>query len=124
MKYEGEEKKIDFSALSFLRLIELSLITTVAYALALFPAVLLLYFSFKLFDFNLILHLLLFCFLLVFLYHVFVVSTMFSTAFFINIMRLKYEEGEYKKSIQDKTAFKWFFFFILLVSTNKLHFVT
>ena len=120
MKYKGEEKKIDFSAVSFMRLIELCLITTVAFALALFPGILLLYVSFTLFDFNLIYHVLFFCILLIIVYHIFVVSTMLSTAFFINIMRLKYEEGTYKKTIQDKTAFRWFFFFTLYTPTYKL----
>jgi acetyltransferase-like isoleucine patch superfamily enzyme len=120
MKYKGEERKIDFSVVSLFRLIELCLITTVAYALALFPGVFLLYVSFTLFDFNLLYHVLFFCVLLIILYHIFVVSTMLSTAFFINIMRLKYKEGEFKKTIQDKTAFKWFFFFTLYTPTYKL----
>jgi acetyltransferase-like isoleucine patch superfamily enzyme len=45
---------------------------------------------------------------------------MASTAFFINILQLKYEEGEYEKSINDKTAFKWFFYFTLYTPTYKL----
>jgi len=120
MKYKGEEKKIVFSALSFVRLIEISLVTILAFALALFPTILVVYVWFDIFDIGNMLHLFIFCLILILDYHLFVLSAMFSTAFFINILRLKYEEGEYEKSINDKTAFKWFFYFILYTPTYKL----
>jgi len=120
MKYKGEEKKIVFSALGFVRLIEIGLVTTLAFALALFPAILVVYFWFGIFDINNIFHLFIFCLILILDYHIFVMSAMFSTAFFINILRLKYEEGDFEKSINDKTAFKWFFYFTLYTPTYKL----
>ncbi len=120
MKYKGEEKKIDLSPISIARLIALITITGLAYALALFPAILFIYFFFQILDFSSILHLFFFSIALILTYSILVFSTMFSTAFFINILNLKYKEGEYGKSLRDKTAFKWILYFVLYTPTYKL----
>lgn len=120
MKYTGEEIKIDLTPISVLRLIALFVVTIIAYALALFPAILVIYLFLQLLDFGNILHLLFLAILLIIDYSILVLSAMLSTAFFINILNLKYEEGEYEKSLRDKTTFKWMLHFILYTPTYKL----
>ncbi len=120
MRYKGEEKKVDLSPISIARLIALITITILAYAIAIFPAILFIYFFLHILDFGSILHLFFFAILLVLDYSVLVFSMMFSTAFFINILNLKYDEGEYGKSLRDKTAFKWVLYFSLYTPTYKL----
>lgn len=120
MKYTGEEIKIDLNPISMLRLVALFVVTIIAYALALFPAILFIYLFLQLLDFGNILHFLFLAILFILDYSVLVLSAMFSTAFFINILNLKYKEGEYGKSLRDKTAFKWMLYFLLYTPTYKL----
>jgi len=120
MRYKGEEKKIELDAVSIARLIMLFIIPIIAYGVALFPPILFIYFLFKILDLSNILHLLFFSIMLVIDYLILIFSTIFSTAFFINTLSLKYEEGEYGKSLKDKTAFKYALYFALYYPTYKL----
>ena len=104
MKYRGEEKKFDASPICIARIILIFLIPIMAYALAIFPVILFIYFSLQFLSFN-ILHILIFSIVLVIAYLILVFSTIFSTAFFINALNLKYEEGEYRKTLRER---KWF----------------
>ena len=120
MKYEGEEKKIGGDAISIIRLILLFVIPIIAYGVAIFPTLLFLMFILKFLDMSNLFHLLIFSIFLVIAYLILVFSTIFSTAFFINVMNLKYEEGEYGKSLRDKTAFKYALYFALYYPTYRL----
>lgn len=77
-------------------------------------------FILKFLDISNLSHLLIFSIFLVVAYLILVFSTIFSTAFFINVMNLKYEEGEYGKSLRDKTAFKYALYFALYYPTYRL----
>ena len=77
-------------------------------------------FILKFLDISNLFHLLIFSIFLVVAYLILVFSTIFSTAFFINVMNLKYEEGEYGKSLRDKTAFKYALYFALYYPTYRL----
>ena len=120
MKYEGEEKKVTLSPISIVRLVALFVVPILAYGMALFPAILFIYLIAPLLDFSNLVHLLFFSVVLVIDYLVLVFSTMLSTAFFINVLRLKYTEGEYGKSLEDKTAFKYALYFALYYPTYRL----
>lgn len=119
MKYTGEEKKFDLSLMSIIRLVLIFLIPILAYSLAFFPLVILFYFSLKYLSVS-IFHLLIFSFILVISYLLLVFSTIFSTAFFINVLNLKYEEGEYRKTLKEKMVFKYTLYFALYYPTYKL----
>ncbi len=120
MKYEGEEKKIGKDAISIIRLILLFLIPVVAYGIAAFPTLAFMMFILKILDVGNLFHLLIFSLFLVIAYLILVFSAIFSTALFINVLNLKYEEGEYGKSLRDKTAFKFALYFALYYPTYKL----
>ena len=120
MKYVGEEKKIDLSLKSITRLVLLFTIPILAYGIAFFPAIFFLYLFIKILDFSNLLHLLFFSIIFILDYFILIFSVMFSTAFFINALRLKYGEGEYEKSLRDKTTFKWVLYFALYYPTYKL----
>ena len=119
MKYRGEEKKFDASPICILRIILIFLIPILAYALAAFPVLLFVYFALQFLSFS-ILHILVFSLVLVLAYLILVFSTIFSTAFFINALNLKYKEGEYMKTLREKMVFKYTLYFALYYPTYKL----
>lgn len=120
MKYKGEEKKVPLSFIAIVRLILLFIIPTIAYGLALTPVVFYIYILLKYFDLSHIIHLIAFSILLVFDYLILIFSIIFSTAFFINTLNLKYEEGVYGKSLEDRTAFKYALYFALYYPAYRL----
>lgn len=120
MRYEGEEKKIPLSPIAIIRLILLFFIPIISYGLALVPAIFYAYILLKYLDLTNLLHLVAFSILLVFGYLILCFSSIFSSAFFINTLSLKYNEGVYGKSLEDKTAFKFALYFALYYPTYKL----
>ncbi len=79
------------------------------------------YFVIRYVDVNNMLRLFLFSIFLVIDYLIFLFSLMFSTAFFINVFRLKYdEEGKYRKTLDDKMAFKFTAYYGLYYPTYKI----
>lgn len=120
MRYEGEEKKIPLSPIAIMRLILLFFIPIISYGLALVPAIFYAYILLKYLDITNLLHLVAFSILLVFGYLILSFSSIFSSAFFINTLSLKYNEGIYGKSLEDKTAFKFALYFALYYPTYKL----
>jgi len=120
MRYEGEEKKIPLSPIAIMRLILLFFIPIISYGLALVPAIFYAYSLLKYLDITNLLHLVAFSILLVFGYLILSFSSIFSSAFFINTLSLKYNEGVYGKSLEDKTAFKFALYFALYYPTYKL----
>ena len=120
MRYEGEEKKIPLSPIAIIRLILLFFIPIISYGLALVPAIFYAYILLKYLDLTNLLHLVAFSILLVFGYLILCFSSIFSSAFFINTLSLKYNEGIYGKSLEDKTAFKFALYFALYYPTYKL----
>ena len=120
MKYIGEEKKYDWSPICIGRVFLLVFVSILAYGLALFPPILLLYYTIQFLQFHIIINLLLLCFLAVIAFLLLVTSFILSSALFINLFNLKYKEGEYGKSLHDKTAFKFALCFALYFPTYKL----
>jgi len=120
MKYRGEEKKFDTSLVSITRIVLLFLIPIIAYAIALFFPSLFIFYFIKFFPLNSIINIFLFSVAIVISYLVLIFSSVFSTAFFINVLNLKYEEGEYAKTLKDETAFKYSLYFALYYPTYKL----
>lgn len=115
----GEEKKFDLSLISVSRVVLIFLIPILAYSLALFPIVVLFYFSLKYLSAS-IFHLFIFSIIIILGYLLLVFSTIFSTTFFINVLNLKYEEGEYGKTLKEKMVFKYTLYFALYYPTYKL----
>ena len=114
MKYKGEENKIG-GIIGFMRVILLLLIAILAYGIGIFPAILFPYFMIKYFFINVILPYT--CHRLSFTGF----SLLLSSAFFINVFRLKYDkEGEYRKTLDDKMAFKFTAYFALYYPVYKL----
>lgn len=120
MKYRGEEKKFDFSLISMWRLFLLFIVPIISYSLALFPTLLFIYFFIKILSFNNIFHLFIFSIVIVTSYLILIFSAIFSSSFFINALNLKYKEGEYRKTLKDKMAFKYSLYFALYYPTYRL----
>ncbi len=119
MKYSGEENKIG-GVVGALRTVLLFVITVSAYALGIFPLLFLCYEILKWLDFSNPFYLLLLSFFIVTGYIILLFSLILSTAFFINVFNLKYTEGTYRKTLDDKMAFKYTAYFALYYPTYKL----
>ena len=120
MKYAGEEKKIPLTPISIARLVLLLIIPGLTFGLALFPILLSNFFILQYLNLDNMLHLLIFSIFLIFDFIFLIITVALSSALFINLLRLKYDEGEYGKSLCDKTAFKFILYFILYHPTYKL----
>jgi len=120
MKYTGEEKKYELSLRGVARIILVFIIPILAYGIAMFPSILLAYFLIKFLDFGNLFHIFIFSLAMMINYLLLVFSTILSTAFFINVLRLKYGEGEYAKTIMDKNTFKYTLYFALYYPTYRL----
>ena len=107
MKYTGEERKYELSLRGVARIILVFVIPILAYGIAMFPSILLAYFLIKFLDFGNLFHIFIFSLSMMINYLLLVFSTILSTAFFINVLWLKYGEGEYAKTIMDKSTFKY-----------------
>ncbi len=120
MKYSGEENKIG-GVVGAIRVVLLLLIAIAAYGMGIFPALLFPYMVLKFINLQDIFLILVFSLLLVIDYLILVFSLLFSSAFFINIFRLKYDkEGVYRKTLDDKMAFKFTAYFALYYPVYKL----
>ena len=119
MKYSGEEKKIG-GLIGALRAILVLVISFMAYGMGIFPALFIAHVALAWLDISNPFHLLSFSILLVVEYLVLLFSLIFSTAFFINVFNLKYREGIYRKTLDDKMAFKFTAYFALYYPTYKL----
>jgi acetyltransferase-like isoleucine patch superfamily enzyme len=110
-------KKIDASLTSISRLFLLIVITVLCYACAFFIPIVFLFQVIKLLNFSYFTHILLFSIAIATTYLILIFSMMVSSALFIRVLHLRYDEGEYGTTIKDKTAFK-------LVLNNALYFPT
>jgi len=120
MKYSGEENKIG-GIIGGIRVVLLLLIAILAYGIGIFPALLFPYMILKFINLHGIFLILAFSLLLVIDYLILVFSLLFSSAFFINVFRLKYDkEGVYRKTLDDKMAFKFTAYFALYYPVYKL----
>jgi acetyltransferase-like isoleucine patch superfamily enzyme len=123
MKYEGENKKFDFSGISILRMLVLVFAPIIVYSLAALPSILLIggylhyatmYFSHWLLPLIFLPVILVISFLLL------ILSTVFFSGMTIKIFHLTYEPGRYHESIKDKNAFHFALYFVLYRPTVKL----
>ncbi|MCD6222424.1 MAG: hypothetical protein J7K12_01910 [Thermoplasmata archaeon] len=120
MKYSGEENKIG-GVVGAIRVVLLLLIAIAAYGMGIFPALLFPYMVLKFINLQDIFLILVFSLLLVIDYLILVFSLLFSSAFFINVFHLKYDkEGVYRKTLDDKMAFKFTAYFALYYPVYKL----
>jgi len=119
VRYTGEKKKIDLSFTSVTRLILVFVIPILAYSVGLFFPLLFLYIVMKLLVFHFLINLFIFSIALVISYLILVISLVFSSAFFINIFKLKYKEGEYEKTLEEKNVFKYIVFLALYYPVYK-----
>ena len=95
-----------------IRVIFLFIMPIITYGIALIPPTIFLYFAVKI----LMLHPLLLSlipFILMLDYFILLFSFMLSSAFFINALNLKYEEGIYEQNLKDKMYFKYNLYFLL-----------
>ena len=90
------------------------------YSIGLIPPVLSLKFFINLLNLNNLFHLVIFSFVLFFELLFFFISEVLTTAFFINILKLKYEEGIYELTLRDKTFFKFVLFSAMYLPLIKL----
>lgn len=123
MKYKGENKKIDKSGISLIRIILLVIIPIIVYSLSLLPSVLIIgsYIHYASFVFShWILPLVFFPFVLLVSFLILVLSTIFFTGMTIKLFRLTYEPGRHHKSIKDKNTFHFALYFVLYRPTVQL----
>jgi len=92
----------------------------IVYSIGLIPPVLSLKFFISLLNLDNVFHLVIFSFVLFFELLFFFVSEVLTTAFFINILKLKYEEGVYELTLRDKTFFKFVLFSAMYLPLIKL----
>jgi acetyltransferase-like isoleucine patch superfamily enzyme len=100
--------------------LSLIIVPFVVYSIGLIPPIISLKFFFNLLDLNEILHLIVLSFILFFEFLFFFFSQVVTTAFFINILKLKYEEGVYELTLSDPTFFKFALFSALYLPLIKL----
>jgi len=100
-------KKIDFSFISIGRLFLLIIVVVLCYSCAFFIPIVFLYEVIKLLHFNSFLHLFLFSVSVVISYLILVFSMILFSTFFIRVLRVRYDEGEYGTTIKDKISFKF-----------------
>jgi len=117
---DRSEKKIDFSLISITRLILLIVITVLCYGCAFFVPVVFLYQIIKVLNFSYFTHIFLFCISVAITYLILIFSMMMSSALFIRLLHLRYEEGDYGSTIKDKTAVKFIVSYALYFPTYKL----
>lgn len=113
-------KKIDFSLTSISRLFILIVVTLLCYSCAFFIPIVFLYQVIKFLNFSYFTHIFIFCISLGITYFILVFSMMISSAIFIRLLHVRYEEGEYGTTIKDKTSFKFILSYALYFPTYKL----
>ena len=113
-------KKIDFSLTSISRLFLLIVITVLCYGCAFFIPIVFLFQVIKFLNFSYFTHIFLFCISLAITYLILVFSMMISSALFIRVLHLRYDEGDYGSTIKDKTAIKFILSYALYFPTYKL----
>ena len=94
------------------RAILLFVMPVIVYGIALIPPTIFLYFAVKISMLHSFL-LLLLPFILMLGYFILLFSLMLSSAFFINVLNLKYEEGVYEQNLKEKMYFKYNLYFLL-----------
>ena len=100
------------SSVVVIRVILLFIIPIIAYGIALLLPTIFLYVVVKIFLLQPLL-LLLLPFILMIDYFILLFSLIFSSAFFINVFNLKYNEGEYEQNLKEKMYFKYNLYFLL-----------
>ncbi|RLF42434.1 MAG: hypothetical protein DRN12_00190 [Thermoplasmata archaeon] len=112
------KRRYNLNILSIYRGISLFIIPLLAYSLALIPPMTFLYFNIKFFSFN-ITHVLLFAISLMLSYYILILSLILSSAFFINVLNLRYEPGKYEQNLNEKTYLKYNLYFLLYYPTYR-----
>ena len=113
-------KKIDYSLTSVSRLFILIVITILCYACAFFIPIVFLYNVIKFLNFSYFTHIFLFSISIAITYLILVFSMIISSALFIRLFRVRYEEGDYESTIKNKTSFKFVLSYALYFPTYKL----
>lgn len=120
MRNDRSKKKIDFSLISICRLFLLIIITLLCYGGAFFIPIVFLYYITNLLNFSYFSHIFIFSISIAFTYLILVFSMMISSAIFIRLLRVRYEEGEYETTIHNKTSFKFVLSYALYFPTYKV----
>ena len=112
-------KKIDYSPISIGRVFLLIIVTLLCYSCAFFLPVIFLYKVIQVLNFSYIFHLFIFSISLALSYLILVFSMMFSSTFFIRLLRVRYKEGDYVSTIKNKMSFKFILSYALYFPTYK-----
>ena len=113
-------KKIDFSLISISRLFVLIIVTLLCYSCAFFIPIVFLFKVMQFLNFSYLTHFFIFSVFIGITYLILVFSMMISSAFFIRLLRVRYEEGSYVSTIKDKTSFKFVVSYALYFPTYKI----
>jgi len=113
-------KKIDFSLTSLSRLFLLIVITVLCYGCAFFIPIVFLYQVMKFLNFSYFTHIFLFSVSIAITYLILIFSMMISSALFIRILHVRYEEGDYGSTIKDKISVKFIVSYALYFPTYKV----
>ncbi len=120
MILDRSAKKIDYSLTSICRLFILIIITVLCYSCAFFVPIVFLYQVIKVLNFSYFTHIFIFSISIAITYLILVFSMMISSALFIRLFRVRYEEGDYESTIKDKTSVKFILSFALYYPTYKV----
>jgi acetyltransferase-like isoleucine patch superfamily enzyme len=113
-------KKIDVSLISIRRLFVLIIITLLCYSCAFFIPIVFLIKVIQFLNFSYLTHIFIFSISIGITYLILVFSMMISSACFIRLLRVRYEEGDYVSTIKDKTSFKFILSYALYFPTYKI----
>jgi len=113
-------KKIDFSLISISRLFLVIVITVLCYGCAFFIPIVFLYYVIKFLNFSYFTHIFIFSISIAITYLILVFSMMISSALFIRLLHVRYEEGDYESTIKDKISVKFIESYALYFPTYKV----
>ena len=120
MKYDRSAKKIDFSLISISRLFLLIIVSLLCYGCAFFIPIVFFYQVIKFLNLSYFSHIFILSISIAITYLILVFSMMISSALFIRLFRVKYEEGDYESTIKDKISVKFILSYALYFPTYKV----
>jgi len=120
MKFKGAEETFDFSIRAALWLLLLFFLPIITFALAITPPFIYVKHFYELLNLSFLPHIIIFCFTLVISYFILAFSMIFITAFFIRVLKIKYSEGTFHKSLSDINFVKFALFYALYYPTYKI----
>ncbi len=118
VRYRGEEKRFSFNAINVVRAFLLFFVPGLMYGISIVPPILFIY-AYIYFLWSIKYSFLLIPLIAAMAYFILLFSLITFSIIFINILSLKYEEGEYAQNLGEKTYFRYNLYFLLYYPVYK-----